>query len=56
MLAIAERHAKPKAKRFYRSSRDGRVFFASFPSTPCCATFIESLQDKRSAYNPNLLS
>jgi hypothetical protein len=31
MLAIAETHARLKAKRFYRPSRDGRVFLHHFP-------------------------
>jgi hypothetical protein len=32
MLAIAETHARLKAKRFYRPSRDGRVFLHHFPA------------------------
>jgi len=32
MLAIAEPHAKPKAERFYRPLRDGRVFWTIFPA------------------------
>jgi hypothetical protein len=31
MLAIAERHARPKAESFYRPLRDGRVFLHHFP-------------------------
>jgi hypothetical protein len=31
MLEIAERRARPKAKRFYRPFRDGRVFLHYFP-------------------------
>jgi hypothetical protein len=52
MLAVAERRARPRAERFDRPLRDGRVFFASFPSTSYWATFTESLRDKSSAYNP----
>jgi hypothetical protein len=32
MLAIAETHARIKAKCFYRPSRDGRVFLHHFPA------------------------
>jgi hypothetical protein len=32
MLTIAEWHARPKAKRFYRPLRDGRVFLHHFPA------------------------
>jgi len=32
MLAIAERRARPKAERFYRPFRDGRVFLLHFPA------------------------
>jgi hypothetical protein len=56
MLTIAEPRAKPKAERFYRPFRDGRVFFASFPSTSYWATFTESLRDKSSPYNPKPFS
>jgi hypothetical protein len=55
MLAVAERRARPRAERFDRPLRDGRVFFASFPSPAAAgywATFTESLRDKSSAYNP----
>ena len=31
MLAIVEPHLKPKAERFYRPCRDGRVFVRHFP-------------------------
>jgi hypothetical protein len=31
MLAVAERLASPKAERFYRPLRDGRVFLHHFP-------------------------
>jgi len=32
MPAIAERRARPKAKRFYRPYRDGRVSLHHFPA------------------------
>jgi hypothetical protein len=32
MLAVAERHARPKAERFDRPSRDGPVFLHHFPA------------------------
>ena len=32
MLAIAKRRSKPKAERFCRPSRDGRVFLHRFPA------------------------
>ena len=32
MLAIVEPHLKPKAERFYRPFRDGRVFLHYFPA------------------------
>jgi len=32
MLAIAEPRAGPKAERFYRPGRDGRVFLHHFPA------------------------
>ncbi len=32
MLAIAERRARPKAERFDRPLRDGRVFLHHFPA------------------------
>jgi hypothetical protein len=32
MLAIAERRARPKAERFYRPFRDGRLFLHHFPA------------------------
>jgi hypothetical protein len=53
MQAIAERHARPNAKRFDRPGRT--CLFASFPSTSYRATFTESLRDKSSVYNPKLL-
>jgi hypothetical protein len=45
MLAVAERLARPKAERFDRPLRDGRVFFASFPSPAAAGywAFTESL-------------
>jgi hypothetical protein len=55
MQAIAERHARPNAKRFDRPYRDGPVFLHQFPSTSYWATFNESLRDKSSVYNPKLL-
>jgi hypothetical protein len=42
MLAIAERRARPKAKRFDRPYGTG-VSFTTFPSTSYWATFTESL-------------
>jgi hypothetical protein len=32
MLAVAERRARPKAERFDRPLRDGRVFLHHFPA------------------------
>ena len=32
MLAIAERHVRPKAESFYRPLRDGRVFLRHSPA------------------------
>jgi hypothetical protein len=55
MQAIAERRARPNAKRFYRPYRDGPVFLHHFPALSYWATFIESLRDKSSVYNPKLL-
>jgi hypothetical protein len=57
MLAIAEPRARPKPSISIVPNANGTdLFFASFPSTSCWATFVRFLQDRfsTSTFNASL--